>query len=283
MNEVKKKDSGALGERVLTAVILAPLVLAAILYLPTPWLALGIGVVFSLGLIEWARLIGLTPSINQALLVAVNIGLMAWVWIAHSDNLNRTDIAIGATWWLLLAPLWLIRFEFAAAPSSRNRWLKAIAATISVVPAWIAAVVLHGSSPRGPEWLLFVLLLVWCADTAAYFAGRRFGRTKLAPKISPGKTRAGAYGALIGCAAFATLGGWWLNHEGQTLVALILLSLITVMYSIVGDLFESLLKRHSNVKDSGSLFPGHGGVLDRCDSLFAALPVFTAGKILIGL
>ncbi|HET6223681.1 MAG TPA: phosphatidate cytidylyltransferase, partial [Dongiaceae bacterium] len=104
-----------------------------------------------------------------------------------------------------------------------------------------------------------------------------------APKISPGKTTAGVYGALIGCAGYAALGGWLLNLRGPALWALVGLALITVVFSIVGDLFESLIKRHSNAKDSGALFPGHGGVFDRLDSIFAALPVFTAGKLLLGI
>ncbi|HQX25208.1 MAG TPA: phosphatidate cytidylyltransferase, partial [Pseudomonadota bacterium] len=131
--------------------------------------------------------------------------------------------------------------------------------------------------------VLFVVLLVWCADVCAYFAGRRYGKARLAPRISPGKTVAGVYGALLGSIAFAVAAGTLLGARGGGLAALVALALVTVGVSIVGDLYESLIKRHSQVKDSGTLFPGHGGVFDRFDSLFAALPVFAAGKWLLGL
>jgi phosphatidate cytidylyltransferase len=124
---------------------------------------------------------------------------------------------------------------------------------------------------------------VWVADTAAYFAGKRYGTRKLAPRISPNKTTAGAWGALAGAAALALAAGLLLGERGLALAALVGLALLVVGASIAGDLFESLLKRQAGVKDSGTLFPGHGGLLDRFDSLFAAIPVFAAGKALLDL
>ena len=123
--------------------------------------------------------------------------------------------------------------------------------------------------------------LVWAADTFAYFAGSRFGRRKLAPRISPGKTVEGAIGAFAGGALVAVAGGWLLDQRGLALVLLVALAVLTLAASIIGDLVESLVKRQANVKDSGALFPGHGGLLDRLDSVFAAMPVFAAGKMLI--
>ena len=124
---------------------------------------------------------------------------------------------------------------------------------------------------------------MWAADIGAYFSGRAFGKRKLAPQISPGKTWAGAYGALVAGVLVAGIGGWLLDVRGAQLVALALLATVTVAVSIVGDLIESLMKRHAQVKDSGSIFPGHGGLMDRLDSVFAALPVFAAGLLLLGL
>jgi phosphatidate cytidylyltransferase len=207
---------------------------------------------------------------------------MAALWEWRSDELFRIVIVLGIAWWPLAA-LWLGHFSFAADRKRRNVGLKALAGTLTVVPAWAAAIVLHEIPELGPWWVLFVLALVWSADISAYFAGRRFGRTKLAPRISPGKTRAGVYGALLGSAAYAAIAGAALGLVAMGLVMLVALSLVTVVFSIVGDLFESLIKRHSNQKDSGSVFPGHGGVFDRFDSLFAALPVFVGGKLLLGL
>lgn len=271
-----------LKQRVLTALVLAPIAVAAVLLLDTPMFALVLGIVFAFGLLEWSRLIGMRHALPRLALVAVAVAAMALAWQYREHRTLELALACGAVFWML-APLWLRNFEFASAP--RRRWLsvKAAAGLLAVVPAWAAALLLHGAPERGPYWLLFVVVLVWCADIGAYFAGRRFGTTKLAPKISPGKTIAGVYGALATCAVFALAAGLWLGSPGWALATLVVLSLVTVAFSIVGDLFESLIKRHSNLKDSGTIFPGHGGVFDRLDSLFAALPVFTAGKLLAGL
>jgi phosphatidate cytidylyltransferase len=267
---------------VVTAAALAPLAIVLVLWLDNAAFALSLAVIFAFGLSEWARLIGLRSAVSRFALIAVNALLMAGLWEWRSDALFRGVVLAGIAWWPLAA-LWLRHYSFAADQRRRNLGLKALAGTFTVVPAWAAATVLHDIPHTGPWWVLFVLVLVWCADIAAYFAGRRFGRTKLAPRISPGKTRAGVYGALAGSAVYASCAGAALGHSRQSLALLVLLSLVTVVFSIVGDLFESLIKRHSNVKDSGSVFPGHGGVFDRFDSLFAALPVFAGGKLLLGL
>ena len=130
---------------------------------------------------------------------------------------------------------------------------------------------------------LRALMLVSVADTAAYFTGSRYGKVKLCPQISPNKTIAGVYGALASGAILSAIGGWLLHLRGLAWVALIALALIAVIASIVGDLFESLIKRQAGVKDSGTLFPGHGGMFDRLDGMFAALPVFALGKALLDL
>src|SRR5690606_17335644 len=132
---------------------------------------------------------------------------------------------------------------------------------------------------HGPAVMLFLLLLVVAADVGAYFAGRRFGRNKLAPRVSPGKTWEGVIGGLLGAALIALAGGAWF---GVPLVPFVALCVVAVLASIVGDLTESLFKRHAGVKDSGTLLPGHGGVLDRVDSVTAAAPVFLIGLERLG-
>jgi phosphatidate cytidylyltransferase len=289
-----------LKERILTAVLLAPLAIAGVLWLSTSTLASCVGVIFIVGVVEWASLVGFSEPAERLLLVIAHVLIMGLLWQFRADGTLYVALGVGVAWWLV-APFWLRHFSFAQAPRRRNAWIKATAGMLAIVPAWSALILLHampiagelpdfathvvvkGAPLREHWWLLFVLGLIWCADVFAYFAGRRFGTVKLAPKISPGKTTAGVYGALIGCAGYAALGGWLLNLRGPALWALVGLALITVVFSIVGDLFESLIKRHSNAKDSGALFPGHGGVFDRLDSIFAALPVFTAGKLLLGI
>jgi phosphatidate cytidylyltransferase len=161
--------------------------------------------------------------------------------------------------------------------------LKLGAGALVIVPTLAAAMAMHASD-HGHWWTLLGLVVVWFADTGAYFSGRYFGRRKLAPRISPGKTWAGVYGAIVAGSAVTVFGAYLIGVRGTTqLVGLAVLGVLTVGFAVVGDLFESLMKRHAAVKDSGSLFPGHGGLLDRLDSVFAALPIFAAGKLLLGL
>lgn len=272
----------ALRDRIRTAVLLAPVAVAAVLALPTPGFALALAAVFLFGLTEWARLSGLRSTWSRMLLLAGSGAAMYALWVWRDTGALRIVVLVGAAWWPLAA-LWLRHTAFGAADRRRNHGLKAMAGALCVVPAWAGAVMLHALPDRGPWWVLFVLVLVWCADVAAFFVGRRYGRTKLAPTISPGKTRAGVWGALAGSALFALAGGIALGKETVALLLLVGLALVTVLFSIIGDLFESLIKRHSNAKDSGAILPGHGGVFDRFDSLFAALPVFVTGKLALGL
>lgn len=270
-----------LRQRAITAAVLAPFAVALVLWLPQPWFALALGTICTLALGEWARLVGVSGLARQGAFALLNAAVMTALWLLREDGALRTALFVGACWWPL-AGLWLGHYSFGEALRRRNALLKLFAGSLAVVPAWSAAVLLHDGSERGPWWLLSVVVLVWVADIFAYFTGRRFGRTKIAPRISPGKTRAGVYGALSASAAYAAAVGSAFGLRGVPLLMMIGLSLVTVAFSIIGDLFESLMKRHSNMKDSGAVFPGHGGVFDRLDSLFAALPVFVAGKLLLG-
>lgn len=274
-------DSG-LRARVGTAVLLAPLAILSVLYLPSTGFALGFGLVLCYAIWEWTRVIGFRLRRLRAAAVMVNGGIMAALIIIRPESWLLPIAWIGVIWWCL-AILWLRAFEFGAAPTRRNMEMKMLVGTAMVVPAWVAAWLIHREPTAGPWWTLFVLMLIWVADVSAYFAGRRFGQHKLAPRISPGKTREGVYGALAGTVIFAALAGWLLKPIPIGHVLLVLLATVTVLFSIVGDLFESLIKRQANLKDSGSLLPGHGGILDRIDSMLAAFPIFVCGRFLIGL
>ncbi|MBD8871754.1 phosphatidate cytidylyltransferase [Rhodanobacter sp. DHB23] len=270
-----------LQQRVLTALLLAPLAIAIILLLPTPWIALVAAAVFLGAMEEWTRLANVQqPALRTAVLVAAAL-LFALLWTAHPGVSTSLLLALGVAWWLV-ACLWLRHFAFGAAPTPENRTLKLVAGAFVMFPAWIALIALHGREPHGHWWLLLALVIVWAADIGAYFSGRTFGRRKLAPQISPGKTWAGAYGALVAGVLVALAGGWLLGVRGAALLGLGVLAVLTVALSIVGDLLESLMKRHAGIKDSGTIFPGHGGLLDRLDSVFAALPVFALGLQLLG-
>ena len=268
-------------QRTLTALVLAPLVILAILWPSTTVMAWIAAAVFLAASWEWTQLSGVQNQTSRIALLVVVGAIFALLGWANTATLTVVFLAAGAVWWLV-ACLWLRHFAFAAAPTRENLALKLLAGAFVIFPAWIAIISIH-SLAHGKWWTLLALFIVWAADIGAYTSGRTFGGRKLAPSVSPGKTWAGVYGALVAGVLIATIGGWLLNVRGGQLVALALLALVTVAISIVGDLLESLMKRHAKVKDSGTMVPGHGGLLDRLDSVFAALPIFAAGLLLLGL
>jgi len=269
-------------QRIITALIVAPLAIVLLLYAPVAATAAIIGGLCLLGLWEWTRLSGLRGYPLRAALVALAALVMITLWCCASLPAWWTVIGAGCVWWLVVY-FWLRNFAFAAAPTRENIAIKIAAGALTVLPAWagLMRILLTQNTPH--TWALYSLFVVWSADSFAYLAGKRWGRNKLAPQISPGKTREGVYGALIGCAVVAAIGGWLLGVRGISLPLLVVFSLIAAVFSVLGDLFESLLKRHAGVKDSGTLFPGHGGVCDRLDGVFAALPIFALSKALLGL
>ncbi len=262
-----------LKQRIITALVLLPLAILLVLLAPTWVLALVTGLVALAATWEWTSLSGETAEllkISRIILVAM---LLYLLWLARRDLLILWVMALVALAWWLFAVFWVFlwRREF-------PRPIKLLCGLLTLVPAWLAAVALH-ESPHGPVKLLFLLALIWAADIAAYFAGRAFGRHKLTPAVSPGKTWEGVVGGTLAMLAVALLGVWWaLPTSGYFLI---LICLLTGWLSIVGDLSESLFKRQAGVKDSGTLFPGHGGVLDRIDSLTVAVPIFWLGLALL--
>ena len=278
--------------RVLAALIMAPLAIGGVLLLPTPWLVAIAALLFLLALWEWLHLADVEDTLARTILLACNLALMvALVWGSRSAQggsfaLFHLVILIGVGWWLL-ALLWLKHYHFASDHDSHARAFKLLAGTLAVVPAWCALGFIHASEPNGQYWLLLALMLVWAADTGAYFTGRTFGGKwfggrKLAPRISPNKTIEGLLGGIVLAMLVAMVGAGLIGVDQVQFPAIAGVAAVTVAFSVVGDLFESLLKRHVNVKDSGDLIPGHGGILDRVDSVLAALPVFALGKVWFG-
>lgn len=272
--------------RVAAALVMAPLAIAAILLLSTPWMMVAAAALFLAGLWEWFDLADVEDTLARSVLLVANLGLMvAIVWASRSREggtlvLYEVASIIGVIWWLV-ALFWLGRFEFGSHHEGWARAIKLAAGTLAVVPAWCALAWLHAGSDNGHKWLLTAIASIWAADTGAYFAGRKFGKHKLAPRVSPNKTIEGlAGGVLLGTAValgFATFSG----APVTDLPKVALVAAVAILVSVVGDLFESLLKRHAGKKDSGTLIPGHGGVLDRIDAVLAALPVFALGKALL--
>ena len=273
-----------LAKRVLTALVLLPPVLATLWFGST----LLVGVVFGAAVLiaahEWAALTGVRrgTGATAAYVAATAVVIVLVVW-QRASALPWVLIVATVAWWFVVL-VWIVRFPEGFDATHPPRWLKA-GAGLLVVPATIGAVVLLHASPDGPLRLLFAFALVWAADIGAYFTGQAFGRHKLAPAVSPGKTLEGVAGGLAWSLAVAGVAGTWLfGLQGVAAwVPFLLLSVAVVLLSIVGDLGESLLKRQAGVKDSGTLLPGHGGMWDRIDSLLAALPAMALGLKWLGL
>lgn len=265
-----------LRQRVLTALVLAPLMLACIFWLADPWFRLFAAAIVVLGAWEWANISGFEKQSSRIWVVlAAVIAMLAVHFVVPVDS---------AAWlWLTLLPLlwWVLAAVIVKRFPSGSQWLISrklrVAAMVPVLGAFWMGLIWLKVQESAVLALTWLMLLVWGADIGAYFAGRAFGKRKLAPNVSPGKTWAGAYGgmatavlvsvvlALLFLPAPSLLGWFFLT----------ILSIAVIGVSILGDLFESLLKRHRGIKDSSQLLPGHGGVLDRIDSLCAATPMFT--------
>ena len=262
--------------RILTAAILIPLVVWAILMLPTPAFAAATAAFLALGVWEWTGLIPLRARGAKFLymIVFAAFGAGAWWLLQQGPAWLARALPLFVLWWLLAA-LWLRRPQLGAGWAA----LKMPLGLLVILQAWLALVWLHGldSPAPGPQLALFAFVLMWVADSGAYFTGKTLGRHKLAPRVSPGKTWEGVFGGIVASGLFALAAGLWFGWSGERLLGFMVLAGICVVVSIVGDLFISLLKRQQGLKDTGQIFPGHGGVLDRIDSLLAAAPVFVFG------
>jgi phosphatidate cytidylyltransferase len=265
--------------RVLTALAILPVVLGMLFLASAPWWSLFMLAIVLTACWEWSRMCAFSPA-GQAAYVATSAAVGAYLWLFYL-RIIPGDFAVlalscfmlGAVFWLFVAPYWLAR-RLRPSPS----WC-GVAGWLVAWPTWCAFVVLRDMSP----WLLLAIAaLVWVADIAAYFAGKAFGRHKLAPAISPGKTWEGVAGGMAGVAVYGLVLAWIAHGHATPISALfkpghgvpaILGMLLLAAVSIVGDLFESWMKRGAGLKDSSHLLPGHGGVLDRIDALTSSLPL----------
>lgn len=259
--------------RVITALILLPIVLGAVFGLDRLPFALVAGVFFVLAGWEWAAMMGqLSLAVRLAWTICL-VGVMALAEIYQPAwLLNAIPV-----WWLL-ALILVVGY-----PGNARVWyrplLMALVGLLLLVPSWAAIVQLQDEGAlglAGPWALMFILLWVWAADTGAYFAGRTFGKHKLAPLVSPGKTIEGLAGGVV-LALAVVAGVYAAGLLDALLVPLMVVALMTVLASALGDLFESMVKRERGFKDSGTILPGHGGMLDRIDSVTAAMPIALAG------
>nr|WP_019620744.1 phosphatidate cytidylyltransferase [Amphritea japonica] len=268
-----------LKQRVWTAVLLAPLALAGLFLTSSDVFKVFVAGIVLLGAWEWANLSGLTSLSSRFGYTSLIAALMAALnYISPQANFI-SYLSVAVLFWLI-ALFWVVRYPVTGAWSSV--WQRALIGVVVLLPCWMGLVSLQ-SLPSGSALMLMLLLLVWGADIGAYFAGKAWGQAKLAPNVSPGKTRAGMWGGLAACAVIAL--GFVIYLELALLdgVYLLLLAMIAGVASVLGDLFESMLKRHRGIKDSSQLLPGHGGILDRIDSITSAAPVFVLGVQLLAI
>lgn len=276
-----------LRQRVATALLLVAAFLVGIYYLPLSFVAAAFAVVVALGAWEWAPMAGLELTRSKVLytllVLASTLVLYRYAGFAsgvvHREQIQPV-LGLGCLWWCF-ALLWVRSFP-ASAPLWSSRPMRALMGLLILVPAWFAAVCLLHMGDRGAVMVVMVMVVA-TADIGAYFVGVRFGRHALAPRVSPGKTWEGFWGGLLSVAALSVLLWSFLpaRFDHLSLTAALVVALATALASVLGDLTVSMVKRQSGIKDSSSMLPGHGGLLDRLDSLCAAAPTFALGLLLV--
>ncbi|MGF2736051.1 phosphatidate cytidylyltransferase [Marinobacter sp. DUT-1] len=260
--------------RIITALILAPIAIGGIFFLPPLGFALFTGAVITIGAWEWANMSGIEGQGGRVAYAAVTAAIL----------FGLLNVPAVLVLWLALA-WWFICFLLVRSyPQGSDRWgslpMRALMGLFVLVPAWVGLNHLRtggfefGDVANNLWVILYVFCVVWVADIGAYFAGRAFGKAKLAPRVSPGKSWAGVWGGLAAVGIFAVVVSSLASASIAETLLLVVASLFTGLVSVLGDLLESMLKRFRGIKDSSQLLPGHGGIMDRIDSLTAAIPVF---------
>ncbi len=271
------RTTSSLQRRTITAFLLGLLVIASILWLPSPAFTICLALVFLLAAWEWCTLAGLQQSLSRILYLTVLTVCMGVFWWRSDWQLWLLGSSL--VWWLIQSARLLTLREIE--PVAGRQPLLLLIGLLVLVAPWVALVRLDCIPEIGTHLVLFLMILIWTTDSMAYFVGRRWGHVKLAPVVSPGKTRVGVYGAIVGAMICGLVFSWMQSFDVfDTLLALLVCGLSAAV-SVIGDLYESFLKRRRGMKDSSHLLPGHGGLLDRIDSLTAAAPLFALGIIWI--
>lgn len=280
-------------ERIRTALVLLVIVGVAMFASTSPVPILSLLLVMGgIGAYEWAKML---PSLQQPIEQVLSASKdpiqtppplakkFHYVFAMIVLALMMLSLALPMTWvfwWGLASILWLFAVRWVGNfPEKTENWYGKRLIAIAVIMLVSAITAMYFLWQQSAWWLLYVFVLVWCADSGAYFVGRKLGKRKMSPAVSPNKSVEGLYGGLatgvlvVLGVSFGVLNSW----SGMAIVLFLGLSLITIVMSVFGDLFESMMKRHAGIKDSGRILPGHGGVLDRIDSQLSAMPIFALG------
>lgn len=260
-------------QRILTAIPLAAFVFWIIFFQPTTVFFYFLLFVVLISGYEWARLSGLNNNPLRVLFALV-IAALTWLIPQYLADYILWLIYVSVLWWFSIS--YFLKYATPKAVSKELKPDKLFIAFVVLPAAALAMQKIH-AMPQGADWLFYALALVWVADIGAYFSGKKFGRNKLAPNISPGKTKEGLIGAVIATSIYTLIASYYFELDTERSALLVLLSVILTFISVSGDLYFSFLKREAGVKDSGNILPGHGGILDRIDSVLAAMPVFVVG------
>lgn len=258
-------------QRIKTAIILVIIVGVAMFTSRLPILFLPLLMVGTLiASHEWTKLMPKRKQPARFILLMLSVTLVS-ILIPQS----------WVVWWVLSFGIWVLATKWVLVYPAQEKWYGKRLFGMGVVILTASITAMYSLWQVSPWWLMYVFLLVWCADSGAYFVGRKLGKHKLAPNVSPNKSIEGLVGGLLTSAVVGVGVGIALNLDGLSLLAFLALSGLTVLASVLGDLFESMLKRRAGIKDSGTILPGHGGVLDRIDSLLSATPVFALGVLVL--
>ena len=261
-------------QRILTAVPLAVLSVWFILTQSSDALFYALLLVVFIAGWEWAQLAGLNSVVSRILYALVVLGVTYLSYgLLEKEYLLWFKLLMAAAffWWVFV--IYRMSTSDPKMPSDASSLLKIFTGFLILIPPVLALVYIHQSTD-GAHWLLYSLVIVWIADSGAYFSGRRYGKTKLAVKISPGKTVEGLYGAVMATTIYTFMAALFFELDVMQTVILLIIGFFATLISVAGDLYISLLKRERGVKDSGSILPGHGGVLDRIDSITSSAPFF---------
>ncbi|MGL1957925.1 MAG: phosphatidate cytidylyltransferase [Colwellia sp.] len=286
-----------LKQRIITALILAPAAILAIFYLPLVYFAALLLIIIAIGAWEWGPLMGFDEPIKRTFFVLSTIILIGLLWQFMppsalwntSGSLQQNAVYllwVSIAWWVLSVFLMFVY------PKCSNRWskhrsIRGVFGWLTLIPTWLAFLVLRSVDYQvdpyhGAQLLMFLFLMVWSADVGAYFVGKSIGKHKLMPSVSPGKTIEGFLGGIVFACILTMLVGYNLNWANEQYITVLFVTILITTVSVIGDLNESMFKRQAGVKDSGSILPGHGGILDRIDSLTATAPIFALCYVLVG-
>lgn len=283
-------------KRILTALVLAPAAIAAIFYLPLTYFALLLVALVGIGAWEWGPLMGFKTIGRRCAFVFSNIILLSLLWFAFPPDelwsINtlaphvETILWVSVIWWCLSAFLTYL-YPRCSSFWASHRSVRGVFGWLTLLPTWVSFLILRSydydqDTYHGAQLLMFLFVLVWSADIGAYFVGKSLGKRKLLPNVSPGKTLEGFLGGIACACIFVAIFGYVMAWSSEQYIVVLGVTVLITTISVLGDLNESMFKRQAGVKDSGTILPGHGGVLDRIDSLTATAPIFALCFIYLG-